>query len=75
MASTVQRLAAQPLGLMLKPRKSQAHSRSRRHRLRRDAVRSCPADIIRRRKENFGYRENYKHAQRDVKAWIDLNSP
>ena len=41
----------------------------------RDAVRSRPADIIRRRKENLGYGEDYKHTQGDVKAWIDLNSP
>ena len=47
----------------------------RRNWLRRDAVRSRPADIIGRRKENLGYGEDYKHTEGDVKAWIDLNSP
>ena len=40
-----------------------------------EAVRSRATDIIRRRKENLGYGENYEHTEGDVKAWIDLNSP
>jgi hypothetical protein len=46
----------------------------RRH-LRRNTVRPRLADIIRCRKKDLGYREDYNHPQGDMEAWIDLNSP